>query len=158
MIKRHKTAIIVSAFMLVIVIISSLNLVLLLENINSRDDRVKNGVEQVLNSMEAERREVIKQELQNIHIPVKGVDYFDGKNGKDGRNGADGRDGINGTDGNSIKGETGEKGVDGKDGLTIEIRCNAKKNRWEVRYVGDQLWQVMNGEVIKCTIDSNVEE
>ena len=33
------------------------------------------------------------------YTPVKGVDYFDGKDGKDGLNGKDGKDGLNGKDG-----------------------------------------------------------
>lgn len=42
--------------------------------------------------------------------PVKGVDYFDGKNGVDGKDGIDGKDGVNGKDG--VDGHTPVKGKD----------------------------------------------
>ena len=50
------------------------------------------------------------------YTPVKGVDYFDGKDGEDGKNGIDGKDGADGY--------TPVKGVDyfdGKDGESITI-------------------------------------
>ena len=59
------------------------------------------------------------------YTPVKGVDYFDGVDGKDGYtpikgkdyfDGTPGKDGINGKDGRD--GKDGTNGVDGKDGYT----------------------------------------
>ena len=53
------------------------------------------------------------------YTPIKGVDYFDGKNGLDGKDGSDGK---NGTDGYTpIKGVDyfdGKDGANGKDGKT----------------------------------------
>ena len=148
MIKKHKNAIFVALLLLVIIIITSLNLYFLLENMNTRDERVRHNVEQILQSID------IKQSptpVLSIPVPVKGIDYTDGK---DGSNGKDGKNGIDGKDGISIKGDTGAPGKDGVDGLTIEIRCNTSKNRWEIRYVGDTIWKVMNNEAVKCTVDN----
>ena len=63
------------------------------------------------------------------YTPIKGVDYFDGINGKDGVDGKAGRDGTNGIDGkdgytpikgvdyfDGVNGKDGTNGVDGKDG------------------------------------------
>lgn len=59
------------------------------------------------------------------YTPVKGVDYFDGKNGEDGRDGKDGYtpikgiDYFDGKDGRTpVKGVDYFDGVDGKDGYT----------------------------------------
>lgn len=79
------------------------------------------------------------------YTPQKYVDYFDGKDGVDGQ---DGTDGINGT--NGVDGSNGADGADGEDGATPSIRCNATKDRWEVRYSIDESWQLLNGEVVKC--------
>lgn len=53
------------------------------------------------------------------YTPVKGVDYFDGKDGSDGKDGVDGKDGytpIKGVD--YFDGANGKDGADGKDGRT----------------------------------------
>lgn len=151
MIKEHKTAIFVGILLLVIMLITSLNLYFLLENINTRDARVRNSVEQILNSID---REESQQPLITMIKPVKGVDYFDGKDGVSVK-GDKGDTGLSGKDGISIKGDAGANGMNGQDGLTLEVRCNKSKNRWESKYTGDLTWQVMNGEVIKCTVDTN---
>lgn len=148
MIKRHKTAIFVGILLLVITIITSLNLYFLLENINTRDERVRHSVEQILQSIDIKKT---PPPIINIPVPIKGIDYTDGKDGRDGK------DGLNGKDGLSIKGDTGESGKDGADGQTIEIRCNTRKDRWETRYVGDTVWKVMNNESVRCTVDSMEE-
>lgn len=71
------------------------------------------------------------------------------------------KDGEKGEKGDSVKGDTGErgekgergdKGDRGEDGKTPELRCNAQKNRWEVRYGEDLGWEVPNGQPQRCTI------
>jgi len=53
------------------------------------------------------------------YTPVKGVDYFDGLNGKDGRDGKDGYTPIKGIDYfDGANGKDGVNGKDGKDGYT----------------------------------------
>lgn len=153
MFKRHKAAIIVFLFLIMIIIISGINLYLMLENANTRNDRVRQSVESVLETIEAKKVTTPTQTVIIDNTPVKGVDYFDGR---------DGQNGTDGVNGESIKGDTGapgKDGVNGKDGkdgndaLPIIVRCNTKKNRWETKYAGDSVWQVMNDEVIKCTIE-----
>ena len=53
------------------------------------------------------------------YTPVKGVVYFDGKDGAPGANGKDGADGKDGRDG-----VDGAKGADGKDGASISHYWN----------------------------------
>jgi hypothetical protein len=74
---------------------------------------------------------------QNGYTPQKNIDYFDGRNGTNGQDGANGKDGQNGTDGLNAY---------------FETRCNAEKNRWEVKYSASDTWQVLNGEPTPCTI------
>ena len=87
------------------------------------------------------------------YTPIKGIDYFDGKNGLDGKTpifkvdggmlyirydekeswtllgniqGADGLDGVN--------------GKDGRDGISPVIRINEDVNEWEVSYDNGATW------------------
>lgn len=56
------------------------------------------------------------------------------------------------TDGTSAiihDGATGPQGEPGKDAY-IELRCNEKKNRWEVRYMPDASWELLNNQVTPC--------
>lgn len=153
MFKRHRTAIIVYVVLLIIAIFSGLNLYLLIENANTRDERIQRSVEQVAASIRAEEKSITIP-TQQPHIPVKGIDYVDGKDGMS----IKGDTGLPGKDGQSIKGDTGVPGKDGNNGLTLEIRCNTRKNRWETKYTGDLNWQIMNNEVVKCTIDKEKED
>lgn len=74
---------------------------------------------------------------QDGYTPVKGVDYFDGVDGKDGTNGLDGQDGADGKDGitphigenknwfiggtdTGIRAE-GKDGTDGSDGSSLDV-------------------------------------
>ena len=58
------------------------------------------------------------------YTPVKGVDYFDGKDGKDGINGKDGRTPVKGAD--YFDGKNGVDGKDGADGKSAyEVWLNA---------------------------------
>lgn len=58
-----------------------------------------------------------------------------------GTNGLDGKNGVNGKDGNN-----------GQDGLTPQLRCDAQINRWEVKYLPTDAWQLLNGENVQCTV------
>lgn len=99
----------------------------------------------------------IISEIGGIRLPRDGKDGVDGRDGKDGYTpikGKDYNDGTNGNDGLGIKGDkgdTGETGAAGKDGLTPQIRCNTKKNQWEVRYSDTDNWSLLNNERVKCT-------
>jgi hypothetical protein len=115
----------------------------------------------------------IRKAVENIHVengkkgkdgitPIKNIDYFDGKTPSKGVDYFDGKDGKNGKDSVSthtiekkietvIK-EVPVKGDDGLNGLTPIIRCNAKKNRWEVKYNQSEftVWEIMNNEIVPC--------
>lgn len=98
----------------------------------------------------------VEESIQSIspedgYTPVKGIDYQDGA---DGRDGVDGKDGTNGADGAvGAPGAPGEDGADGVNGLTPELRCNERKNRWEVRYGVDEAWRILNDTAVKCTVE-----
>jgi len=82
------------------------------------------------------------------------------------KDGINGTNGINGTsctttqtetgatincgDGTSSTVNNGANGQDGSDGY-IELRCNEKKNQWEVRYSTDTNWSLLNNKQTKCT-------
>jgi molybdopterin-binding protein len=98
------------------------------------------------------------------YTPIKYIDYFDGVNGRDGIDGIDGLDGNDGLDAYHIwlnNGNIGSvddylaslKGIDGQNGLTPLIRCNSVKNRWEVRYNDFDRWNLLNGEIVPCTVN-----
>lgn len=69
----------------------------------------------------------------NGYTPVKGVDYFDGK------------DGVTPpcmlTEA-QCQGADGSNGTNGENGREVERRCNADRQRMEWRLVGDPNWQV----------------
>jgi hypothetical protein len=151
MIKQHKTAIVVAFFLFAIIILSALNLYFLLENVNTREDRVRQSVEKVLQE--------VKQ--GNILAPTAVAQAITSNKEIQYIKGADGQKGL---DGVSIKGDKGEKGdaglpgkdgingKDGKDAPLLEIRCNILKNRWEIRYALDNGWKIMNNTPTKCTL------
>lgn len=130
--------------------------------------------EDELRSLKDVIKTVVQKEVASIglrlpepkdgYTPRKNIDYFDGKPGENGR---DGKDGQNVTDAqvdkavkkyfkeNPIVVKDGVDGKDGSDGITPEIRCNAVRNRWEIRYGIEEAWQVLNGEKVKCTTGEN---
>lgn len=150
--KQHKTAIVLAFFLFAMMVLSSLNLYFLLENINTREDRIRQSVEKVLK--EAKQGKAIEPTtIVSPNITPKEIQYIKG---------ADGQKGL---DGVSIKGDKGDKGdpgrdgQDGKDGQDaplLEIRCNLLKNRWETRYTGNKAWKIMNDTPINC-ITTQVE-
>jgi hypothetical protein len=86
------------------------------------------------------------------YTPIIGVDY---SNGKDGYTPVLGRDYFNGKNGkDSVSTHTKEVIIKEVpvNGLTPELRCNLDKNRWEVRYRQEDIFEVVNGEPIKCTV------
>lgn len=117
----------------------------------------------------------VHSEISSIPIPRDGVD---GKNAspeqieqavnkylaqnptKNGTDGTNGKDGQNATDtqvqqavNSYLKANPVKNGKDGLNGNTPQLRCNALKNRWEVRYSDDDNWQVLNGEIVKCSLN-----
>lgn len=81
------------------------------------------------------------------YTPVKGVDYFDGKNSISTYTTETVVKEV------AINGKDGVDGKNGNDGLTPELRCNIEKNRWEVRYSQESIYEVLNGEPVRCTIE-----
>ena len=57
----------------------------------------------------------VSAEGKDGYTPRKGIDYFDGRDGRDGRDGTDGRDGVDGLPGRD--GTDGRDGIDGRDGV-----------------------------------------
>lgn len=148
MIKQHKTAIVVAFFLFAIIVLSGLNLYFLLENINTREYRIRQSVEKVLQEVK-QGNVVSPTSIIPPTIPTKDIQYIKG---------ADGQKGL---DGISIKGDKGDKGDaglpgkdgrDGRDAPLLEIRCNILKNRWEIRYALDNGWKIMNNTPTKCTL------
>lgn len=119
-------------------------------------------------------RKSVQEEISRIDIPkpengvdartpIKGIDYFDGTNGKNGLNASDEQVDkavekyFKKNPPKTIKGQDGKDAEKPQDGLTPEIRCNLLKNRWEVRYGIEESWQALNGEKVKCTVDNLTE-
>lgn len=91
--------------------------------------------------------------------PVRGVDYFDGRDGSQGPpgpqgptgpQGVEGPEGIQGSEGEpgpvgeqGPQGEQGAPGEPGQNGREVEFRHNDEQDRTEWRYVGDDNWQVL---------------
>lgn len=69
------------------------------------------------------------------------------QNGRDGADGVDGKDGKDSISTHTMETNTVIKEVlvTGKDGFTPIPRCNEKKNRWEVSFLGQNNWTVMLG-------------
>ncbi len=99
---------------------------------------------------------------KDARTPVKNIDYFDGVNGSNATDEQVKKAVSDYFTANPPKVTTGKDGytpikgkdyVDGKDGGVPEIRCNVIKNRWETRFGEDQVWQLLNGEKVKCTTE-----
>jgi len=98
----------------------------------------------------------------SAYTPVKGVDYFDGRDGKPGPIGPTGLPGytpikgidyVDGKDGEP--GSKGEPGEQGKAGKEVEFRCRdfpVKPSRVEWRYVGDDSWTILHELKDKCKV------
>lgn len=95
-----------------------------------------------------------KQELESTvlaKIPKKGVDYFDGKdgrNGKDGARGEPGRDGVNGRD--------GKDGTDGKDGKSANEQQIASQLETTLRLACEEMIKDMMAKMPKPAIGGGV--
>lgn len=81
------------------------------------------------------------------YTPVKNVDYFDGKDGKDGKDSVSTH---------TIEREVIVKELPAPAAPVPELRCNVAKNRWEMRYTGDESWKVLNDEPVPCTINADI--
>lgn len=130
---------------ILIVLLCILNTFIIIKNNEHQTDSVDYKINQITKLISELPKGTQILEAKDGYTPVKNKDYFDGTNGKDGINGADGQNGSNGH-----SGEQGEKGDNGTDAY-IELVCNEEKNRWEVRYSIDELFQVLNGTETKCS-------
>jgi hypothetical protein len=132
----------------------------------------------VLDNMIATKLDSIKipipKDGKDGYTPIKGVDYFDGTNGKNAtnsqiqqavgnylavhpvQNGTDGKNGTNATDSQVQQAVNNYMDThpitNGKDGDTPQIQCDPVRNLWEMRYTGTDNWQLLNGSKVKCTI------
>lgn len=83
------------------------------------------------------------------YTPIKGVDYFDGSNGKDGEDGKDGYTPVKGVDYFDGKdGEDGKDGSNGNDGIspTVEVTTITGGHRVKITDAnGSTVFDVMNG-------------
>lgn len=114
-------------------------------------------------------------DIKDGYTPVKGVDYVDGKDAtneqisksveqwfqknpiKDGANGTNGEDGK---DAPTVTNEQVDSSVKKymkehppQTSLTPIIRCNEDMNRWEVKYNQEDIWQLLGGTRIVCTVE-----
>lgn len=139
--KQRLKSVLMWTVIALIVLLSALNVILTLRAGASHEEYVDRKVEELKNIQLANPVVVNGIDGKDGTTPVKGVDYFDGVDGADGLNGENGKDGVD--------------GEDGKDAGPTDIRCNEEKNRWEVRYPGNQNWQIQygaSGEPVKCTL------
>lgn len=151
-----------AALLIVSILIGAFTAFLLWDNRQKIADQINSAVSEKIAGIDLPEA----QHGTNGRTPVKGVDYFDGKDGGqgpkggDGKNGEDGYTPIKGVD--YFDGKDGEDGKDGKDGVDgtngvdapfYYQRCNESKDRWEYQYSGDTSWGVVmneNGEPAKC--------
>lgn len=93
------------------------------------------------------------KEPKDGYTPIKGVDYFDGNNGKDSLSTHTVETETITKEVHTQKEVLTQVPVNGKDGYTPILQCNTIKNRWEFKNNADERWQILNGEPVKCTID-----
>jgi len=124
---------------ILIVVLSIMNILLTVYMNREHEEYVDRHVQDAINIILNTKEPINPINGIDGYTPIKGVDYFDGSNGKDGE---------------SIKGDTGatgEQGATGKDAY-FNIQCNTEKNRWEIKFSQDDKWQALNGEPIRCTL------
>lgn len=142
------------SIILLIIVLSGINLYLTLK-ISALNDLHSNNfssLDQKISNLQNKINSIPNNEgLKDGYTPVKGIDYFDGNNGKDGYaiNGIDGKDSKST---HILEKETiiKEVPIPGPPGLTPEIQCNTLKNRWEIRFGIDSNYQLMGTEPVKC--------
>lgn len=155
---NNRPTILTWLLLVVLILISSFNIYLLIVNSDSLNDRLNDHernkiiIEKVEKAIDAKMidESKVRDIIQDYIVEPEVMHGQHGKDGKDGKDGVPGKDGKDGIDGKN--GRDGKDGVDGKDAPIPIIRCNSDLNRWEVRYSEEDVWEIMNGEVVKCTI------
>lgn len=83
------------------------------------------------------------------YIPIKGIDYSDGKDGINGKNGVNGQDGqsivgpVGPTGPSGPQGDRGEAGEPGAPARAEEQQCTGTPPQIQHRYQGDDGWTTL---------------
>lgn len=143
--RAHRTAVLV-IFLLGLLIAASVAIIFMIADLKqSQDQKIESTINQMMKDIMP----------HDGYTPVKGIDYFDGEKGEKGDNAISTYETetiIKEVPLPGMVGETGEKGDKGDNGATPLLRCNAERNRWEVRYGVDEKWRLLNNEVVACTV------
>lgn len=131
------------ALIILTLLVSGLTMFTILTHKDNLSERIQTAVaEQV--KIEVEKIKV-STPLNGIdgYTPVKGKDYFDGK---------DGEKGDKGDSAYRIALKNGFKGTEKEwlESLKPKVRCNILLNRWETKYSNDITWQAMDGKKTPC--------
>lgn len=147
------------ALILLVIGLSILNFILIVE-IRERNgtqasqhtaeiSAIKGYFDGQLSRVKSSVEEIRVQKSEKAYTPVKGVDYFDGKDGTS----------VHIDDVRALVEETVRAemlkipiGRDGNDALTPMLRCNVLRNRWEIRYDITHNWQILDNTSVECTI------
>lgn len=138
---------------IVVIVVLSIANILLISKLSDRqqsshrDNAIRIDQLQNENKILTETIKSIELIISTQSIPSNGLKGDKGDKGDAGES-IQGEKGDKGDKGDSIKGDKGD------DGLTPIIRCNIDKNRWEVKYFGGELWKVLNGTPVPCTLSS----
>jgi len=143
--RSHRTGLIV-LILLGLLVAASVAIIFMIADLKqSQDQKIESTIERMIRDITP----------KDGYTPVKGIDYFDGKKGDKGDNA------ISTFETETIieqvplpgsTGDKGEKGDSGQNGATPLLRCNADRNRWEVRYGVDEKWRLLNNETVACTV------
>lgn len=152
---KKLTRVLIWLAVVLIIVLNFINLYLIMRQ-DEKHDSNKNSIASTnVKIQEVERNiyskiDSLEKSLSNQPAPR------DGKDGRDGRDAVDGKDSLSTSETRIIQEKTIEKvpvnGKDGENGITPIIRCNQSKNRWEYKLLVEDNWQLLNNEVVKCTI------
>lgn len=157
---KYLTRIIVWAIVLLIIALSGFNLYLTYELSKNTYDN-KSDIQSSKTHIESIRSEI--NDLSNkFEDAQKTPVLMKGEKGDPGLSGSNGKDGQDSLSTHTIEKqslhqtiiqEVPVKGEKGDTGLTPEIRCNTDRNRWEVKYIIDSSWQILNNKTVKCMVE-----
>lgn len=130
----------------ILIILVSISIFMQFKQMDIIDIKIKSAINEVSKNIKVP---------DDGYTPVKGIDYVDGKDGVNGRNGKDSLS-THILEKETVIKEVPVNGKDGIDGKTPILRCNDKKNRWEVSYNLDTMWTILrdtNNNPVKCIIE-----
>lgn len=142
----------IATIVIIIVLLAFANVWFFIHSVDNTVDWLGDRVSAVERE-QAKQKEQMSQEVPAAPINTVTTITNPAEKGDKGDTGAPGKDSVST---HTIEREVIVKEVPAPAAPVIELRCNVAKNRWEMRYTGDESWKVLNDEPVPCTINADI--